>query len=801
MSRFFASGSSSSSEENEALSSGQEDFVEVKESRRAVGLFEALSLSEDESDQNLSSYGESDEEASAGEEQPVAPVRKSRFLFDSDSESSEEESTQRQIKSQREKIQEEMENLADALETGIESQDWCTMQEDYDRMFKLITKYQATRYVPVAAYCVLPALETSLNKYAAGTELKTLNAVPAKAFNALRQKIRKALTSYASEIEHAQRIRDGEEEESVADSTSVGGPVIDAAGPRTTELTPETVLKRLAEIISTRGRKHVDRAENISLMRRMMGISSSRRNTAHVLVALITTQLEASGASHLGYLSIEAWLVILGDLAALIDLLEKEDFSPTSEGTIISKEEEDLGLPSLVGLRGSMISYCQRLDDEFTKALQNIDPHSNEYLDYLRTEPKLYVLLDRCRQIILATLSKAPNNNELACQIGARQLEHVYCKPREIAKAAFGNAAVLPLCGFIYQNGSERQKVRALLCHVYWLAIHGAYEKARDLMLQSHIQDALHVLDISTQVLYNRALVQVGLAAFRQGYLKETYFALQELCSTGRPKELLAQGLVGQKYTEKGEMDRAERQRLVPYHMQINVEMIDCVFLTVAMLLELPQNAAASKRYFSGERRLFQSRHLRRILDAHDRNLFNGPPDNTREFIVAAAKALANGNWRICEQHMMQIKIWDLLPAANNIRSMLRVKIREAALLSFLYSSAPTYGHLAVSFLATDFDLEPAIVVKVISSLITDYGLPALLSNEQDFVSMREDCEPSAIRELILQLNDKIASLAERNAESSDLIASLNQLHNRNAKLVESLSGVGASANGSVRSS
>lgn len=801
MSRFFASGSSSSSEENEALSSGQEDFVEVKETRRAVGLFEAISLSEDESDQNLSSYGESEEETSTREEQPAAPIRKSRFMFDSDSESSEEESTQRQIKSQREKTQEEMENLADALEAGIENHDWCTMQEDYDRLFKLMAKHQATRYVPVAAYCILPILEAALNKYASGAELKTLNAVSAKAFNALRQKVRKTLTTYATEIERAQRIRDGEEEESVAESTSIGGPAIDAAGPKTVELTPETVLKRLAEIISTRGRKHVDRAENISLMRRMMSISPNRRNTAHVLVALIATQLEASGASHLGYINIEAWLVVLGDLAALIDLLEKEDFSPTSDGTIISREEEELGLPSLVGLRGSMISYCQRLDDEFTKALQNIDPHSNEYLDYLKTEPKLYVLLDRCRQIILATLSKAPNNNELACQIGARQLEHVYYKPREIATAAFGNAAVLPLCGFIYQNGSERQKVRALLCHVYWLAIHGAYEKARDLMLQSHIQDALHTLDIPTQVLYNRALVQVGLAAFRQGHLKETYFALQELCSTGRPKELLAQGLVGQKYTEKGEMDRAERQRLIPYHMQINVEMIDCVFLTVAMLLELPQNAASSKRYFSGERRLFQSRHLRRILDAHDRNLFNGPPENTREFIVAAAKALANGHWRICEQHMMQIKIWDLLPTASNIRSMLRVKIREAALLSFLYASAPAYGHLSVSFLATDFNLEPATVIKTVSSLIADYGLPALLSNEQDFVSMREDCEPSAIRELILQLNDKISILAERNAESSDLIASLNQLHHRNAKSIESLLGGGASANGNVRSS
>lgn len=122
MSRFFAAGASSSdSEEN----TSSDEFVEVKEAKH--GLFEALSFSEgDEETEEESFMGEEGEE----EETPTltAPARKSRFTFDTDSES-EEDSTQRQVKSQKEKAQEEMESLVEAIEGGLEGKDWPLVQE------------------------------------------------------------------------------------------------------------------------------------------------------------------------------------------------------------------------------------------------------------------------------------------------------------------------------------------------------------------------------------------------------------------------------------------------------------------------------------------------------------------------------------------------------------------------------------------------------------------------------------------------------------------------------------------------
>ena len=47
------------------------------------------------------------------------------------------------------------------------------------------------------------------------------------------------------------------------------------------------------------------------------------------------------------------------------------------------------------------------------------------------------------------------------------------------------------LCTYVYQHGTDREKTRAMICHIYHHALHDRFLEARDLLLMSHLQDTI----------------------------------------------------------------------------------------------------------------------------------------------------------------------------------------------------------------------------------------------------------------------------------------------------------------------
>lgn len=77
----------------------------------------------------------------------------------------------------------------------------------------------------------------------------------------------------------------------------------------------------------------------------------------------------------------------------------------------------------VVRIRGSIISFIDRLDDEFTRSLQNIDPHGTEYVDRLKDEKVLYCTICRAQ----AFYEKTSQSDPLG-RVVMRRLEHIYSK-------------------------------------------------------------------------------------------------------------------------------------------------------------------------------------------------------------------------------------------------------------------------------------------------------------------------------------------------------------------------------------
>jgi translation initiation factor 3 subunit C len=414
---------------------------------------------------------------------------------------------------------------------------------------------------------------------------------------------------------------------------------------------------------------------------------------------------------------IELWVSAQREVDQLVSIVAS-DSSYSIEEVTDDYDESIERMPAnekdVVRIRGSIISFVDRLDDEFTKSLQNIDPHGTEYVDRLKDEKVLYCTICRAQ----AFYEKTKQDDPLG-RVIMRRLEHIYSKVRacpcvvdplvlitlsqpdavvQALESAADSSEIKPnmsltaqgtsglihaLCVHLYKAGNSLLRTRAMLSHIYHHALHNDFHTARDMLLMSHLQESIHSADVATQILYNRTVVQLGLCAFRSGLIKEAQSTLQDIFTTQRVKELLAQGVHQQRFQVlTPDQEKAEKQRQLPFHMHINTELLEAAFLVSSMLVEIPLLASIDSEEL---KRKAISKPFRRLLDFADRQVFTGPPESTRDHIMQASKALQDGEWEQCRDLIQSIKIWSLMPEAAAVKEML-AKYVLVLLLLFVHS-------------------------------------------------------------------------------------------------------------------
>lgn len=105
--------------------------------------------------------------------------------------------------------------------------------------------------------------------------------------------------------------------------------------------------------------------------------------------------------------------------------------------------------------------------------------------------------------------------------------------------------------------------------------------------------------------------------------------------------------------------------------MHLNIELIDCVFLLSALFVESPYMVASS-RFLIADKKIFNCRHLKRLIDNHDRGAFEGKPENSREMIVLATKYLTDGKCMQAKSIVSEMKIWKHFASAPDLLSLIQ---------------------------------------------------------------------------------------------------------------------------------
>lgn len=572
------------------------------------------------------------------------------------------------------------------------------------------------------------------------------------------------------------------------------------------EINHHNVLKKLVEVLAMRGKKRADRSDQTEMLLELLNISRSYQLgpaiEIRIILGLISSLLEYN-PSVLEHIKLSVWEELLKYINLLIDILMANPDVIVNESV---DEDEENYESSPYRLNGSPVALAERMDAEFLKLLQSSDAHTPEYVERLKHEKAVCRIIDRMQSYYESDM-KRTQPGEL-CRIYLLKIDHIYYKfdgrvikqmhqqeklkkksntkdPRfrqveiiikdqgkegvedEIIKDT--SADVLnQLCKYIYANDTtQRATTQAILSHIYHLALHDNYFEARDLMLMSHLQGNIAKADIPLQVMYNRALVQLGLCGFRKGFIADAHAALLDIQILGKARELLAQGLPLRHQERTAEQERLERRRQIPFHKHINLDLLECVYLVSSMLLEIPDVAANE---FSVRKKMISRLFYNQLRKSEEQPLV-GLPETTREHVVAASKAMRVGNWKSCRDLIINdkvnLKVWNLFHQPDSVRSMLEEKIREGSLRAYLFTYSNVYDSISMRVLANMFDLDKSTVHSIVSKMIINEELMASLDEPTQSIVMHRT-EPSRLQGLALQMAEKINYLVDQNVRVSE---------------------------------
>ncbi|KAL7668255.1 hypothetical protein ACOME3_008965 [Neoechinorhynchus agilis] len=550
-------------------------------------------------------------------------------------------------------------------------------------------------------------------------------------------------------------------------------------------ITEEDMINKLNEIASMRNKRGMTNQEKRDRLSELRSVFRTNGTfpigiDVKLIVQLIDLQLDRSRRLQ----PFEDWLASLGLLEEFLKILTSRDDVKLVHGLY---DDEDLTTNGNFKVRSCYVSLLESLSKEHTKILQNTDPSSWEYIRRSAMISRMRALYNESEKYFQAAFEGSDAIDRL-CRLYIICLESEYAFHRTVGEPEWTTFS--ERVRFIVKNSDDKSsRLKAVLFEAYRLAMHDLFEESHDILCSSLVQDSIQTKEADIQILYNRAYLQCGVCAFRQSHIRDSYAILSDIYGTNRVRELVGQGMPTARNIDKiREQEVLERQRILPYHLHMNLEMAECVYLTGAILTEISAMNIDSPRKRQLNKQFFHQ------IKQYERQPFFGSPDTCKEHVMAAIRCVKNADWNgACDlliNDKMNRKVWGRLATPNFPIEQIQATVTNAAKIEclkiFLMCLATSYTNLRLKTLSDMFDLPEYLeyskdlpvnttvecVKRIVSDMISRGEIRAKLSEQDDHLVMLHSRQTPVLKSAInvidkflqlMEIGEKIASYTSGN--------------------------------------
>lgn len=460
-------------------------------------------------------------------------------------------------------------------------------------------------------------------------------------------------------------------------------------------------------------RKSVEKYEELARESKVLHFEGAYITTLSCLIDVYLTKTTVRGKL---LVPLQRWSKALGNLKEIINAVKNDGFllSETFKSQIKGKRCVIYG-----GLHGLLL----KLHEALRNFAQQNSLNDVAYLEVPYLENELLELAD---SLVTYYSSKSQMRNASVCCavileiIGYRRpvAHKMFCSkmienPQFITDDLVEsirkiNVILHPFC-------SISKKMSTVCYMAYQMAMNGHYRQGRDSLLRAGIRMYLlseaceNPLEVGT--VFNRAVAQLGLAAFIAGDICESYQLLGTLWCQNQPEILLGQKIL---YGDKNVDEVALRDNLVPPHLHIPHQHLELAAMLSALVVDTLKEA---KNPFDRNQRDQQKYFYQAITRTIS---LIGSASSTQERVAAAYRALKNGDFIVAKENVEGMHAWSSFPHTQEALPLYLDKLKETALHIFCLTNRCNFSTFSVSLLCLKYDLSESTVKDMINQIISD---------------------------------------------------------------------------------